>query len=1412
MAMGDHSTATSMHALRCARTVCAGVFLLLSAGAVLAAQERVAFRHLTIADGLSQNAVSSIVQDRRGFMWFGTKDGLNRYDGYQFVVFRHDPFDSTSISDSEITALFEDRRGQLWIGTRGGGVNRFDRGRERFDRVAAGPTRNITGFAEDSAGGIWVASFGEGLVRLTTGPRLTDTKVERLVHSSADRSSLSDDRVHALLVDRRGVLWAGTEAGLDRLDSPATGATAFAHYIAAPNAPGGLIDARVSALHEDAGGRLWIGSVPGISVLDPARTRTQHYYHKYRTYRYGWGEAIAFAEDPSGRLWLSTRSELMRFDPARGEFAYFRHDPQVPESINSDLPTSVYSDRSDVLWVGTNGYGINVHDPKANRFQTFRRPEGGPSRMAGFSVYTIFEDHTGTLWIDAGLLYKWDRATGEFRSFETTSDRPDDFGNTGVWSIVEDQPGFLWAATYRGLYRYEVATGRARQYRYDPADSTGLPEQVVYDVFRDTTGVIWAVTENFLVRLVDGERGRFQSWRYKDRPTSGQWVFPSTIQLRDGSLWFGSDQGLVRFDPKTASFRHWRHDPHVQGSLSHDAIRSILPDPRRPDHVLWIGTAGGGLNRFDIDSGTFTHLTERDGLPNNVVYGILPDAGGALWLSTNRGLSRFDPATRRFRNYDADDGLQSNEFNSGAAFKSRSGELFFGGIYGFSFFRPEAVRNNPTVPEVAITGFRRGNRYETVRDSGTVLRTTISETDSLQLSYSDAVLTFEFAALEYSAPTKNRYAYRMVGFNDDWYESGSVRAATYTNLPPGQYWFQVRASNNDGVWNDRGASLAIVILPPWWQTSWAYVFYGALALAALYGARRYELSRLRLQSRLEIEHFEAEQLRELDRARSRLFANVSHEFRTPLTLTIGPLDDLRAGLHGPLSPAAEEQVDLARRNAGRVLGLINEILDLARAESGRETLRARPVDLGAFVSSVARTFVPLAERKAIAFDVQTPSDQVIVYGDPDHLDRALSNLLSNAFKFTPDGGAIRATVTADENVARIAVRDSGPGIPAGDLNLIFDRFHRAQTAGTQPGTGIGLSLARELVALHGGSIAVESEEGFGSTFTVTLRKGKAHLTAEQVVDDGTVIAWAPRGGPSPQLFASGSFTAGPPNAEPAEAASDDDVTTVLVVDDNAEVRAYVKQHLAPRYRVIEAVNGTDGLEMARRHLPDLVLSDVMMPVMDGYALCRALKSDADTDFIPVILLTARAEADDRLAGLTEQADDYLTKPFDVRELLARIANIVATRRRLRERYAATAPAQFHAERVDAAPADQRFIEQVRAAIERHLGDESFNVERLASEVAQSRGNLHRRLRDLIGETPSDLIRRIRLERAAQLLESDAGSVAEVAYAVGFKSVAHFSNAFFEQNGVRPSSWRQHTHAKLPSVSATNGQRARTGAT
>jgi PAS domain S-box-containing protein len=1489
-----------------------------------AMQDPPTFRHLTIADGLSQNAVSAILQDHRGFMWFGTKDGLNRYDGYDFVVHRHDPADPTSLANSDVSALFLDRAGQLWVGTRSGGLDRFDRDREIFRHVA-GLGAPVTAITQDQEGDLWVATFGAGLVRLswrergrsgaTVRTQDAEPRLQRFNNDPGDPRSLSHDRVHAVLVDRSGTLWVGSRGGLDRLDP---GGTGFTRYRVEEGSATGLIDEAILSLREDREGRLWMGSTPGISVFDRDRERITHHHHRYRTFRYGWGEVRQILEDRNGVLWLSTASELMQFDPAAEDFTYLARDPQSPRGLSSNLPTALHQDRSGVIWIGTNGFGLNIHDTKGTRFRTFVRPETRSYRHPTFSVYTLFEDSDSAVWIGAEFLYRWDRSTGSFTSFETTPDRPEDFGNSGVWALLEHPRGFLWAGTYAGLFHYEIATGRARQYRHDPDDPEGLPETEVKDVFRDPEGTIWVVTANHIAELVDPAAGRFRSHLYHS-PTTDAWTFPSLTRTGDGLFWFGSLQGLVRFDPSTRTFGHYRNAPGDPTTLGNDVVRSILPDPRDPERILWVGTAGGGLNRFDRGTERFTRYTTADGLPNDVVYGILPDHDGRLWLSTNRGLSRFDPATGKFRNFDSKDGLQSDEFNSGAYFRSPSGELFFGGLFGFNHFRPEAVRDNPHVPPVVITGFRRVDRLESPVDANSVLERSITETTSVRLSHQDNIFSFQFAALDYSAPGKNRYAYRMLGFSDRWVEAGSSRSATYMNLPPGSYTFQVRGSNNDGVWNEEGASVALTILPPWWRSWWSYLVYVLILGGLLLAVRRYEMGGIQIRHAVEraraqafenvfdavvvtdldgniadwntgserlygysreeaigqhvgmlhvpedSEHLadvviqqvqrdgrwlgeirmlhkngrigwiesmvvplfddagkpvgalginrdisprvEAEaKLRKLDQDRRRFFANVTHEFRTPLTLTLGPLDDLRTGFHGELPSMVTQQVELAHRNAGRVMELIDQLLEVARLEAGSTPLRARRLELVAFVRRVVVGFQPLADRRSLGLEMELPAPTTEVYADPDHLEKVVSNLLSNALRFTPEGGSVVVSVTATATHARIVVRDTGPGIPEHELPRVFDRFFRGEHASghDQTGTGIGLALAQELAHLHGGSIDVESGVGVGSTFTVSLPLGREHLAPEQIVDDPVVekriskvaippfrpesSVSAPRDGTDPGTIG---------EADPGEEQELDgeDVTTVLVVEDNSELRAFVRMHLEPRFRVIEAVDGQEGLAVARLRLPDLVISDVMMPGMDGYELCRILKTDAETDFIPVILLTARATREDRMTGLKKQADVYLTKPFEVEELLTHVDNLLTVRRRLQTRLVADVASARPRKSMSAAPVqadspDAAFLEEVRVAIEAHMEDENFDVEGLGRRVAHSRSHLHRRLTDLIGESPSDLIRRMRLERAAYLLSARAGSVSRVAYAVGFKSVAHFSNRFRDHFGVRPTAYRE----------------------
>lgn len=617
---------------------------------------------------------------------------------------------------------------------------------------------------------------------------------------------------------------------------------------------------------------------------------------------------------------------------------------------------------------------------------------------------------------------------------------------------------------------------------------------------------------------------------------------------------------------------------------------------------------------------------------------------------------------------------------------------------------------------------------------------------------------------------------------------GTVQAQPTPTAPD-----RVDASGADGV-------MALAVAAVLYETAWLYALclLGIVGLVVLsvrlrqLNAREAELRRIvrerteALETEKETVARQGEDLAALDAARSRLLASVSHEFRTPLTLTIGPLDDVLGGDHGDIPEPVRAQLGLARRSAGRVLGLVEQILDVSHLEAGRFPLRARQLDLGDVAEAIVSAMRPLAERKGIAFSVDRPA-ALSIWADPVQLEKALANLLSNALKVTPEGGAVHLTVERDAETARLAIRDSEPGVPDADLPPMFDRFGEAGDGEerAEPGADIGLALAREVAALHGGALSVERTEGFGSLFVLTLPLGRSHLSEEQI--DASGGAWAPAQAP----LAVDLADAEPAIAEPAiaEPQYDDDITTVLVIADNAEVRAYVRRHLSADYRVLEAEDGVAGLAMAREHLPDLVLSDVMMPKMDGIALCRALRDDADTDFIPVVLLSARTDIDDRIGGLDVGADAYLTKPFDARELRARIGNLVASRQRLRERFGGSSddgekgPVSLDTE----SPADV-LLGQVQAIIETHLGDDTFTVERLADTAGVSRGHLHRQLRDVADMAPSDLIRTMRLERAAQLLEADAGTIAEVAYAVGFKSVSHFSNRFDRHFGCRPSAY------------------------
>ena len=1353
--------------------------------------QEIRFKHLTINDGLSQNAVFAILQDSKGFMWFGTKDGLNRYDGYSFTVYQHNSFDSTSISDNYISSLFEDSRGTIWVGTLSGGLNCFQRETETFKRISykSSASENpgnseILSITEDSVGNIWAGTRGDGLLRLSIKNGKINNK--QFVQQKGIEKSLSSNIVSALYFDSGGTLWIGTEEGLNKFVSDEENFVHYSIHTKNPNAPESPLDRSINSIHESRNGDLWLGTLSGIVKFERGSGNYKLFPHQFEIFRYGWGNIKNIIEDFSGNLWLSAPGELMMFDTESKSYTYFKNDPLNPQSVSYNSISTGCIDKTGILWFGTSGMGISFYDPKASRFSTLIRKEESSSRISGFSVRSVLEGENDFVWISTDVLYRWNRKTGELKSYETSSNNLNAFGNTGAWSMIKSSDGKIWTATTEGLYRYDPSTENVRQYKFNPDNPSGLPHKEVYTVFEDNAASIWILTENFFSKLVDIEKGLFQHFRYYSGPVYNEQVRPVIYQDRNGIFWLGTKDGLIRFNLQNQSFKNYRNDPGKHSTINNNLIKSICGDPFKPDKILWIGTAGGGLNRFNIDEEIFTHFTEKEGLPNNVVYGILPDDNGNLWLSTNKGLSKFSPNNAgnpdkgTFRNYDVRDGLQSNEFNTGAYFKSKKGEMFFGGINGLNYFYPDKINDNPVRPDLVFTRIKIRDRYISPRDSNSILQKTITETNEIILPYDVDVITFEFAALDYSAPEKNQYAYKLENFNDSWIYSGSVRTATYTNLSAGEYIFRVKGSNNDGIWNEKGIALKVIITPPWWNTWWSYILYGFLFLSCLYWIRHYELNRIKLKNQLKLEKVESVTLRNLDQLKSRFFANISHEFRTPLTLILGQIESV---ISSEISIKEKGKLQVANRNARRLLTLINQLLDLSKIESGSMKLKAEEHNIVSFLKSLFYSFESLAEAQNISLRFETELENIPVVFDPDKMEKVFYNLISNAFKFTLANGEIKvSTKILESSIVEIRVKDNGIGIPEDRLSHIFDRFYQVDNSSTREheGTGIGLALAKELIELHKGEIAAHSKEGEGAEFVIKLPLGDLKKEMEQIGETANKFSLE-------NINNDSEITER--NHEPGISypVSGDKKEIILIVEDNTDVRAYIREQLETDYNVIEACNGEEGIANAQNEIPDLIITDVMMPKMDGYKFSSKIRCNEKTSHIPIIMLTAKAGLDDKIEGLEKGIDAYLTKPFSSRELRVRVKNLIQQRKQLRKRFSTSTI--IKPSEVTAVSVDKDFLEKTLKIIEKHFKDENFNVEKLAEEVFMSVSQLNRKLNALVDQPPGQLIRSLRLQRAADLLNQNAGSVAEICYKVGFNDQAYFSRAFKKQFGCSPSDFR-----------------------
>ncbi|MDB5240792.1 MAG: hybrid sensor histidine kinase/response regulator [Spirosoma sp.] len=1306
--------------------------------------------YLTVRNGLPQGFVKSLIQDRRGFIWLATRDGLCRYDGVRFRIYNHDPQRVGSLSFSSIYEIKEDKKGRLWLRTENNNVDCFDPVTEQTHRISASPQfrqavgrHSLVGIFPDQYGNVWVATRTNGFFRLSQSgivshhhwPAIGDT-VQR--------------NIHALLLDRRGHPWVAARDGLFRYD-PETGAfTGF-------RIGQGLPQNDVLSLHERTNGELMLGFPGRFTIFDPVQGQARQTVALPAAPT----QIPLFTKDYRGLDYINQN----RYTDQAGLVSLADpEEPVVSSKLAHFSAMSLLVDRSNVLWIGTNGDGVIKYDLNKRLFKSWpyqtnfiadwmTQQAGIPAssipvgllRLGANDIYSKF-DRQKVLWIGGADLppYYYNKSS---QSFELV--RP-----AGI------EPRWLPNGTFRMT---ALATG---------------PQ-----------GVIWGLLgpDSRAVVRHNPDLHTFTAFPLPLPPNHPYEIMAMTVD--GGRIYLATrNHGLLRADLSAHRLIHWGPNPADSGSLPNDALLSLAQDPAQYNH-LWIGTFGSGLCQLDKITGRIRRFTTANGLPNNVIYAIQPDGNGYLWLSTNRGLCRFDSRTFEVRSYAEDDGLPSEEFVLHHHISLPDGRMVFGGIGGYTVFDPRKIDGDPFKPIVALTALRINNQPVSATDPDSPIRRDINETSNIRLNHLQNFLSFDFAALQFNQPNKNQYRYKLVGLDNDWVYSKNQATATYTNLPPATYTFVVNASNTSGVWSPYTRKIQLLIEPPLWQTWWAYVGYIVLLLGAIVLYVRTRINRIRLRSQMELREQESMQLKNLDAVKSRFFANITHEFRTPLTLILGPLEQL---LQEVSQPQQQSRLALVYSNANRLLRLINELLDLAKLEAGSLTITPTPGDLADFVERTTRVFDEEAQRKHVRLEVYSQLATPYYWFDGEKVEKILNNLLANAFRFTGEDGSITVSVmavtqpadessvgaghTLDDRI-RLIVTDTGAGIDDAKLPHIFNRFYQADatTDRSVSGSGIGLALVKELVEMMDGNVTVKSRPGFGTTFVVELPCRPAFAVSE------------PDGGTSQIQTKSAKYV-------PVEEITSEGLQRLLLVEDNDDIADYVVSILSPLWQVRRVANGREGIDAAIADGPDLIISDVLMPELDGYELCRQLKSNSLTSHIPILLLTAKTALESRIEGLNAGADDYIQKPFQVEELLGRVRNRLEQQQRSRHHFRTQLLREGHLPAVSQSP-DDEFMNRVYAALEERLDDSSFGVEPMAQVVGMSRMHLNRKIKAMTGMTPNELIRTVRLNRAAELLVTGA-SVSETADRVGFDTPAYFSKVFKEQYHLTPSEYADKNRHEL----------------
>ena len=1355
------------------------------------------YQFVNIKEIVSKIGVNTIIQDHYGFIWMSTNGGgVNRFDGINYTSYKNSFNDSTSISNNTIHCSYKDHKNRLWFGTNEG-LNVYNREKDQFIRISLSEFKesktnvSVRSLNGDGNGNLFIGTFELGLFKLD----LANFKVEKILSQEPNIST--PITIHSLQSDSNGKIYAGTDKGLKEFDAK-TNALKFSEFKTEEGIE--TINNPIQKLLI-ANNNLWVGTVStglfkinnvndeknqlitinhflvtenrfmsiinlsdgtlmcgiendGLIHIHEDGSVINHYLFTKTDAKGILGNSIwSLFLDNNERIWVGYHNAgVAIYDKLHDKFKDIESLHNDSNSLQIGSVTSIVKDPLGNFWISLDGGGIDVLDPKSNQFTHINSSENKVfSGLTNDYIESLFVDSNQNIWAGSwgNGLYLLKKGSKKFINY-TIKNTNGGLGSDYIFSITEDLDGTIWFSSWdKGLHSYNPHTNKFVHHKSEPFVKNGISDSFSRKVLVDKQGNIWLTTTN---------KGLFK-----------------IKKLEDGT-----------FSVVSMAFRM------AEEFNNYATANHILSMCEGSDGSIWIGTRGAGLCKYNTDADKFTWYNKLNGLEAINITGIVEDLKGDIWLSTHSGITKFDITSNSFTKFTKDDGLLSNDFNTNATFRDIQGNIYFGNYLGINYFDPSNISLNTTLPSLYLTEFKLFNKGVFPNQKDSPLSSVIGETENLTLDHTQSVFTIEYIGVNYTRPELNQYAYFLEGLEESWNYVGSLKSATYTNLEQGNYTFKLKAANSDGKWTETPLILKITVLPPWWKTYQALFVYIALLLLAFYLLNRMAQIRLNKKQAISLEQNKRLQEKELNEEKFQFFTNISHEFRTPLTLIMNPIKDIIRDDSLTLPIRIKEKHNIIYKNTDRLYRLINELLDFRKLELNKTRVSARKLNLVDFTKNVISYFKDEALTNDIDLNLDADLMDITVWGDENMLEKIIFNVLSNAIKTTQKGGTINIDLQSTDKlyilplvnktkpikVVEIIISDTGAGIDKEELKRIFERFYQAKNLnkGYYGGTGIGLEVVRNFVDLHKGKIEVESEVGKGSKFKIILPAGKSHFNESEIATEKIE-----------QHFKNEQFT---PINSPIEKETISLETqetkkySILIVEDNVDLINYLKNDLRNEYKVLLANDGIRGLELAKEFLPDIIITDVVMPEMNGFDFCKKIKSDLSTSHIPLLMLTAKAKIDDRMEGIELGADAYMVKPFDMRLLRLRLSQLITSRQLIFNKYFSRVT--DISANISTTSLDKEFIEKVLNYIYDNIDNPDLSVESLASQLNLSRSQFYRKIKALTDQTANEFIRNIRLQKAKEIIENGNTNISEVYYKTGFSSSSYFAKCFKNYFGILPT--------------------------